>query len=126
MIETVIACIAASAISGYTSYNITHCILNDEKDKVEKIKENRLKQEREREINRRIKIKETLKNCMKNKNYSYPCDNNSKVKFDNHDSLILIMPSSEMSQKFKEKIWYTYDDYANFKEETISDPSLII
>ena len=126
MIESIIVCIIAIATSGYTSYNITHCILNNEEERIVSIKKERLKQEKEREFNRREKIRETLKNCMNNKNSSYPSNNNPKVKFKNHDNLILIMPSSEMSKNFKEKMWYTYDDYINFKEETISDPSLII
>lgn len=126
--------ILTSAISGFFSFNVTTYMLEEHARHVEIEKENLKKQRHENKLIeyrihqikmneqiRRERNKETLQKLKKSNN-----DINLKttslpiVSFSKSNKFTLIKSSSEMSNSYKENLWWERNDFDKFQKDHLT------
>ena len=128
--------VLTSTISGIFSFNVTTYLLEEherhieiEKAKLRKqenenrIKECRILQIQQNNLIRKQRNKEILKKVTKN-NYKFNSKSKSLpiVRFRSSDDLKLIISSNEMSNSYKENLWWEQNDLIQFQNDhLISD-----
>lgn len=126
--------ILTSAISGIFSFNVTTYILEEHARHVEIEKENLKKQRHENElieyrihqikINeqiRRQRNKETLQKLKKsNDDINLKTTSLPVVSFSKSNKLTLIKSSNEMSNSYKENLWWEKNDFDKFQKDHLT------
>ena len=128
--------VLTSTISGIFTFNVTTYLLEEHTRHVQienenlrkqkndnKIKEYRIRQIQHNNLVRKQRNKETLNKLdqlsddIEERSRSLPI-----VKFRSRDDLILIKSSNEMSNSYKEKLWWEQNDFNHFmNDHLVSD-----